>query len=116
MDAAGIWKSEIAKKFSRWAFKAWLVGICFSIASGFYAAKRIKERADALAGKSDEKEAAKKLAKEKHAVTVQLVSDLADFSIPASALGYVSFDEGFVGLAGMLSSIIGLRAAWEKTA
>jgi hypothetical protein len=47
---------------------------------------------------------------------LQLVSDLCDFTIPSSALGYIAFDEGLVGLAGTASSILGLRAAWNKTA
>ena len=46
----------------------------------------------------------------------QLVSDLCDLTVPSSALGYVDFDDGIVGLAGTLSSLIGAYGVWQKTA
>jgi hypothetical protein len=54
--------------------------------------------------------------RERSAIKIQLVSDLCDLTIPMSVLGYANFDDGFVGLAGMVSSLIGLHAAWKKTA
>lgn len=54
--------------------------------------------------------------RERAATQLQLVSDLADLTVPTSALGIVSLDDGVVGLAGTVSSLIGLRAAWAKTA
>lgn len=50
------------------------------------------------------------------AIQVQLISDLCDLTVPLSALGYVALDDGIVGLAGTLSSLIGLSAAWAKCA
>ena len=47
---------------------------------------------------------------------MQLISDVCDLTIPGSALGYANLDDGIVGLAGTLSSIIGLMAVWKKTA
>jgi peroxin-11B len=35
---------------------------------------------------------------------------------PTAALGFVNFDDGFVGLAGTLSSLIGVWSAWKKSA
>jgi peroxin-11B len=35
---------------------------------------------------------------------------------PSSALGWIGFDEGIVGLAGTTSSLIGLYLQWKKTA
>ena len=46
----------------------------------------------------------------------QLLSDVCDLTIPASALAWVNFDDGLVGLAGTTSSIIGLLAQWRKMA
>jgi peroxin-11B len=54
--------------------------------------------------------------REKKILSLQLLSDIADFCIPSSALGYLNLDDGFVGLAGMVSSYIGLQGAWQKTA
>ena len=49
-------------------------------------------------------------------VRVQLFSDLCDLTIPSSALGWVDFDDGFVGLAGTTSSLLGVWSQWKKTA
>jgi peroxin-11B len=53
---------------------------------------------------------------ERNAAQTQLVSDLCDLFIPVSALGYINVDDGVVGLAGAVSSLIGLMAQWNKTA
>jgi peroxin-11B len=37
-------------------------------------------------------------------------------TVPSSALGFINLDDGIVGLAGTLSSLIGLYGAWQKTA
>lgn len=54
--------------------------------------------------------------RERASTNMQLVSDVCDLTIPSSALGYANLDDGVVGLAGTLSSMIGLLAAWKKTA
>lgn len=54
--------------------------------------------------------------RERGATQLQLISDLCDCTVPGTALGYTSFDDGIVGLAGTTSSLIGLFAAWAKTA
>lgn len=50
------------------------------------------------------------------AAQVQLISDLCDLTVPLSALGIVALDDGIVGLAGSLSSLIGIMSQWAKTA
>jgi peroxin-11B len=47
---------------------------------------------------------------------LQLLSDLCDLTIPTSALGWVGLDDGLVGLAGTVSSLIGVYTQWKKTA
>lgn len=54
--------------------------------------------------------------RERKAAQLQLTSDLCDLTVPYSALGWVNFDDGFVGLAGTLSSLIGVYTQWKKTA
>jgi len=46
---------------------------------------------------------------------IQLTSDLCDLTVPSTALGYASFDDGFIGLAGTLSSLLGVQGVWAKT-
>jgi hypothetical protein len=53
---------------------------------------------------------------ERAASRLQLVSDLADLTIPTTGLGWVNLDDGVVGLAGTLSSLIGIYTQWKKTA
>ena len=47
---------------------------------------------------------------------MQLISDLCDLTIPIAALGLLDLDEGIVGLAGTVSSLIGVYGVWKKTA
>lgn len=54
--------------------------------------------------------------RERVAARIQLVSDLCDLAIPLSGLGYVKLDDGIVGIAGTVSSLIGVWSAWKKTA
>jgi hypothetical protein len=37
-------------------------------------------------------------------------------TVPLSALAWVNLDDGVVGLAGTVSSLIGLYLQWKKTA
>ena len=46
----------------------------------------------------------------------QLLSDLCDLTVPLSGLNWVALDDGVVGLAGTLSSLMGLMNQWSKTA
>lgn len=54
--------------------------------------------------------------RERATVNLQLISDVCDLTIPGSALGYANLDDGIVGLAGTMSSVIGVWSAWRKTA
>ena len=47
---------------------------------------------------------------------VQLVSDLCDLTVPSTALGYLDLDDGLIGLAGTVSSLLGVYGVWQKTA
>lgn len=47
---------------------------------------------------------------------MQLLSDVCDLTVPVSALGWMALDDGVVGLAGTLSSILGIYTQWKKTA
>jgi hypothetical protein len=54
--------------------------------------------------------------RERAAARIQLISDLCDLTVPISALGLASLDDGIVGIAGTISSLIGVWAQWRKTA
>lgn len=54
--------------------------------------------------------------RERAALQLQLLSDFCDLTVPTSSLGWTGFDDGLVGLAGTVSSLIGVYGAWKKTA
>lgn len=117
LDAVGVKKWNKAKTFQREAFRFWAIGIMFSIVAQLYSLRMLKQRAARLDNKEGEDAAeSKKIAIERAASHRQLLSDICDLSIPVSALGWVTLDDGLVGLAGTVSSLIGLQAQWRKTA
>ncbi|TVY17036.1 Peroxisomal membrane protein [Lachnellula arida] len=117
LDAAGIRKFEAAKRFQREAYKCWAVGLFFSTVSGLYSLYDLRVQASKIDKKDGEGVvAAKRIEKERAAINLQLLSDLCDLTVPTTAIGLANFDDGFVGLAGTVSSLIGVYGAWKKTA
>jgi peroxin-11B len=117
LDATSIRKFSSSQRLLREAYRAWFTGISFSIISSLYSLYQLQNRSTKISEKDGEGVVEKKkVAKEVNAVRVQLISDLCDITIPASALGWVAFDDGFVGLAGTLSSLLGVWTQWKKTA
>ncbi|CAH0056433.1 unnamed protein product [Clonostachys solani] len=117
LDAAAIRKWEGAKRAQTNAYRCWAFGILFSIAGQLYTQYRLNQR-EAKVDKKDGEGVveSKRIAIERAASRLQLVSDLADLTIPTSGLGWVNLDDGVVGLAGTLSSLIGIYTQWKKTA
>ncbi|KAF2635615.1 peroxisomal biogenesis factor 11 [Massarina eburnea CBS 473.64] len=117
LDATSIHKFSSSQRLLREAYRAWFTGISFSVASSLYALYKLRERGAAISEKDGEGVVEKKkVDKEANAVKIQLLSDLCDITIPASALGWVEFDDGLVGLAGTVSSLLGVYSQWKKTA
>ncbi|KAI9882791.1 MAG: hypothetical protein M1823_005454 [Watsoniomyces obsoletus] len=117
LDAAGIRPFESAKRLQREAQKAWLVGLIFSAVAGTYSLWQLQEKEQRIDRKEGEGVLEiKRLERERTATQIQLVSDICDLTIPSSALGYVTLDDGIVGLAGTVSSFIGMWGVWKKTA
>ena len=89
----------------------------FSITSNLYSLYTLQERLDKVS-KEDAEGAVeqKKIMKERNASTLQLVQDTCDLLVPGHALGYIGgLDDGIVGLAGTLSSVIGVYNVWKKS-
>ncbi|GAP93307.1 putative peroxisomal biogenesis factor 11 [Rosellinia necatrix] len=115
--ALNIRKWDGAKRAGQEASRFWVAGLACSVVAQLYTLHQLRLRE----AKVDKKEGegvveAKKIALERYAARLQLVSDLCDLTIPTSALGWTSFDDGFVGLAGTVSSLIGVIGQWKKTA
>ncbi|KAF2788436.1 peroxisomal biogenesis factor 11 [Melanomma pulvis-pyrius CBS 109.77] len=116
LDATSIRKFSSSQHLLREAYRAWFTGITCSIVSSIYSLYRLRERATAISEKDGEGVVEKKkVEREANAVKIQLVSDLCDITIPSAALGWAKFDDGFVGLAGTVSSLLGVYTQWKKT-
>ncbi|KAF2139359.1 uncharacterized protein K452DRAFT_75757 [Aplosporella prunicola CBS 121167] len=116
-DAIGARKSVSIKKLQQQAYRAWLTGLLFNTIAGLYTLYALRGRAAAI----DEKDAEgivekKKIQRDGNQAKIQLISDLCDITVPGSGLGYLNLDDGVVGLAGTLSSLLGMYSAWKKTA
>lgn len=57
----------------------------------------------------EKKVSEKKLEKDLYAAQYQLLQDCLDVCNPGTSLGLFSFDDGFIGLAGLGSSLLGLN-------
>ncbi|RKF78483.1 Peroxisomal membrane protein PMP30A [Golovinomyces cichoracearum] len=117
LDAAGIKKNSAMQRLQREAYKCWMCGLLFSTASGMYSLYTLKQQEGRIDKKNGESVVARRrIERERAAINLQLISDLCDLMIPTSAIGLLSFDDGLVGLAGTVSSLIGVYVQWKKTA
>ncbi|KAK4945410.1 Peroxisomal membrane protein PMP27 [Elasticomyces elasticus] len=117
LDAMGVRKDPKAKNIQATAYRFWLTGLVASALAGIYNTYKLRQRAQTVNEKDAEDKVEKvKIAKQQRAVNIQLISDLCDLTVPSTALGYTTFDEGIVGLAGTTSSLLGMYGAWQKTA
>ncbi|KAF2416692.1 putative peroxisomal membrane protein PMP27 [Tothia fuscella] len=117
IDAIGIRKFDNIKKIQKEAYRMWMTGLLFNTLAGLYKLYQIKAHSSTV-NKQDAEGAvqAKKLEREQNATSLQLVQDLCDLAAPSTALGFANFDDGFIGLAGTVSSLLGVYSTWKKTA
>jgi peroxin-11B len=138
-DVAGIKKFSAAARLQKEAYRAWCVGLTCNIVAGLYALYNLRLAEQKHLDSADAEKAVevKKLAKyvfafessvqprlranycdhrDKSVAQLQLISDLCDLTVPTSGLGLLNLDDGIVGLAGTVSSLIGLYGVWQKTA
>ncbi|KAI6133168.1 peroxisomal biogenesis factor 11 [Pisolithus croceorrhizus] len=116
-------KPSTSQKVTRVSNQFWLSGILFSIVHGLLKAGRLATDAKKLRFSDDqgEKDLADETQRELKQLTLQkmradvryqFIVDVLDIWIPASNLGLVNVNDGIVGLAGLTSSIMGMRAQW----
>merc|ERR1712000_538409 len=117
LDAAGVRKWEGAERAQKEAYRFWTMGLACSVIMQTYTLWKLKER-EARVDKKDGEGVveSKRITMERAASKTQLISDLCDLTVPLSALAWVNFDDGVVGIAGTFSSLIGVYSQWKKTA
>ncbi|KAG0013373.1 Peroxisomal membrane protein PMP27 [Entomortierella chlamydospora] len=123
IDGSGAYKFKNIKKYSEYASRFWMSGIVFGILTGLYKTRQIQIRRHVAARglahsveseKSNARTELKALAKEQQSVNRQLVQDGLDVLLPATALGYLSLDDGALGLIGTITAIMGAQTQWRK--
>ena len=98
------------KAISQTAAKFWFTGLSCNILAGLYKIYVNREQAKAVSASDPEKKASeKKLEKDLYAAQYQLLQDCLDICNPGTSLGVFNFDDGFIGLAGLGSSLLGLN-------
>lgn len=114
-------EKETAQKISKNAARFWLAGLTFSLVSGFYKSYQLAQRTK-LAQRpraTAEKEAERRvelnqIAADTKAVRLQMLQDACDWVNPGSSTGWVNFNDGVIGAAGTVSSLLGARSQWIK--
>jgi len=105
------------------ASRFWAIGIASSILSGLYKLRDVQvrqariQKAGTLATpekEADRKVEIKALRTQYYATRYQLIQDLCDFTLPMSSLGYFNLNEGVLGVAGLISSLMGLQTQKRK--
>lgn len=125
-----------AKRLQQEAYRAWFAGLTCNAIAGLYILWQLRQREQRIdknegEGVVESKKIMKSVfsycprelrlgadhcSRERNTTNLQLISDLCDLTIPSTALGYANLDDGIVGLAGTVSSLIGVWSIWKKTA
>ncbi|KAF9229429.1 peroxisomal biogenesis factor 11 [Gyrodon lividus] len=117
-------KTSTSQRVTKISNQFWLSGILLSVMHALLKAGRLAQEAKKLRaseswGEKDLGDEAqrevKQLALEKMLVDTryQFIIDILDIWIPASNLGLVNVNDGVVGFAGFISSVMGMRAQWN---
>ena len=125
-----------AKRLQQEAYRAWFAGLTCNAIAGLYTLWQLRQREQSVdknegEGVVESKKIMKSVSpswsrvlwvdadrenRERNTTNLQLLSDLCDLTIPGTVLGYANLDDGIVGLAGTVSSLIGVWSTWKKTA
>lgn len=105
------------------AAQFWMAGISLNVISGLYKHQQVQarlrriRRSSKAAGEQEKEEKKYQLqsaSAQAVAVRLQLLQDFCDILSPSSTLGYHSLNDGVIGGAGTISSLLGLRTQVNK--
>ncbi|KAF9532051.1 peroxisomal biogenesis factor 11 [Crepidotus variabilis] len=116
---------ETAARVQKRAFQFWVAGIAFSLIHGALKSLRLAKESKALKASKTwgEKDLAEEASRETRVAQItaarnsnnaQLALDIFDVWIPASGAGLVNLSEGTLGIAGLISSLLGAKAQWQS--
>ncbi|KAI9488605.1 peroxisomal biogenesis factor 11 [Zychaea mexicana] len=122
--AIGFYKPKNVDKIQKFGWKCWFISLFASILASLYKFRLLNVKAVMLEkskrhleGKRDPELnlQEKQLVKEINSNSYQLVQDVVDIIIPSGNLGWLPVDEGVIGLAGAITSLMAVNTQWKKT-
>ncbi|EIM92657.1 peroxisomal biogenesis factor 11 [Stereum hirsutum FP-91666 SS1] len=113
-------KPETAQKVNKTANRFWLAGILFSITHAVFKAGRLTQEANELrsmnekniGGENARLSQLRALESARADTRQQFVIDILDLWIPAANVGLVNFNDGILGIFGVITSVLALRSQW----
>lgn len=106
----GLVDSKRWTKSSTWASRFWLIGLIAGVINSLRLYQINSKKLQ-----SDEKVDVKQIESKLYAAKRKLIWDLLDMFIALNSLNYLHFTEGDVGLAGTITSVMGLSDLWSST-
>ncbi|KAI9268946.1 peroxisomal biogenesis factor 11 [Phascolomyces articulosus] len=122
--AIGFYKPKNVTKIQRFGWKCWFISLFASIMSSLYKYRLLNLRAimlqrtkRQLEGKRDPEVnlQEKQLIKDTRSNTYQVLQDVVDIIIPSGNLGWLPVDEGVIGIAGVITSLMAMNTQWKNT-
>jgi peroxin-11B len=122
---AGLYKFQDVRSIGQKAARFWLIGLALNILAGIYRHRQISMRVDTTqkaireqnrSGVVNEttRQELRNARKELSSTRRQLLQDCLDILIPSTTLNYTGLNDGLVGLAGTITSLMGIRSQWNK--
>ncbi|KAJ6519952.1 peroxisomal biogenesis factor [Mycena sanguinolenta] len=116
-------RQETYVKLGKLALRSWLAAILLSIANAVFKTARLARETRLLKFKkhdeknpsleADRKTKVRALAVMRAEVRYQLTIDMLDLWNPATTLGFTNLNDGFIGIFGMISALMGLKKQWN---
>ncbi|KAE8378158.1 peroxisomal biogenesis factor 11 [Aspergillus bertholletiae] len=115
LEAIGIHKFPFSKRVPIAANRLWAVGLVCSAITSIYILLHPQPQRTTTHTTGEQMSDNTKRSSDRSAACMQLISDLCDLTAPGSSLGVFKLSEGVVGMAGTMSSLVGVWNQWKKT-
>ncbi|KAI9599049.1 peroxisomal biogenesis factor 11 [Syncephalis fuscata] len=122
---AGVYRFQNIRSIAQKAARFWMIGIALNLIASAYKLRQttcrqadlqraIKAQGGHASANEDTRLALRQIRKEKAGIQRQLVQDGFDILIPSTTLEYTGLNDGLVGLAGTITSLMGIKSQWQK--
>ncbi|KAK6466040.1 peroxisomal biogenesis factor 11 [Scheffersomyces coipomensis] len=111
----GIIDSKKYPTISKWASRFWLLGLVSGIINSLHIINSLSRSTTTSSEDEKDQVDSKQVAQKLYSAKRKLVWDLLDSFICLNSLDILHFTEGDIGLAGVITSVMGLKDLWEST-